>query len=168
VTDFPIRFAPGMRCTHWKDGRTGTVVASGRALHGRYAITLEDADGTRFQAYTPHLIHERTDDRPTVEDLEQGYAELHAELTAHATTCEGCADQLKSGRPASCYLGKLLRTDLIDLWASYTVLRDGTPEPPAPAPPVQETLWPIPPQPQNPDLPQRYADRPIADVHLPA
>lgn len=168
MTDFPIRFAPGMRCTHWKDGRTGAVVAFGRALHRRYTVTLEDADGTQFQAYTPHLIHERADDRPTVENLEQGYAELHAELTAHATTCEGCADQLKSGRPVSCYMGKLLRTDLIDLWVIYAALRDGTPKPPAPAAPVQEALWPTQRQPQDPDLPRRYADRSITDVHLPA
>jgi hypothetical protein len=168
VTGFPIRFTPGMRCTHWKDGRTGAVTNFGRAINGRYIVTLVDADGTRFQAYTPHLIHDAVEDRPTVNDLTLGYAELHAGLTAHAATCDGCADQLKSGRPVSCYVGRLLRTDLIDLWATYAVLRDGAPESPRPAPPVQEALWPTPPQAQAPALTERHAGRPITDVHLPA
>lgn len=168
MTGFPIRFTPGMRCTHWKDGRTGVVTNFGRAIHGRYIVTLEVADRTRFQAYTPHLIHDAADDRPTVNDLTLGYAELHAGLTAHAATCDGCADQLKSGRPVSCYVGRLLRTDLIDLWAAYQVLRDGTPQPPMPAPPVKEALWSIPLQVQAPALPSHHAGRPIADVNLPA
>lgn len=168
MTGFPIRFTPGMRCTHWKDGRTGVVTNFGRGIGGRYTVILEEADGTRFQAYTPHLIHDAADDRPTVNDLTLGYAELQAELTAHAATCNGCADRLKSGRPVSCYVGRVLRTDLIDLWAAYQVLLDGTPQPPVTAPPVQEALWPIPPQAQAPALPERHAGRPITDVNLPA
>lgn len=167
MTSFPIRFTPGTQCTHWKDGRTGTVTSFGRALHGRYVVTLEDADGTRFRAYVPHLIHERDDDKPTIDDLERGHAELHAELAAHAATCDGCADQLKSGRPVSCYAGKLLRTDMADLSAVYEVLHDGGPIPPAPAAPVQEALWPVRRQPPTTDLPRRHIGRSITDVHLP-
>lgn len=165
---FPIRFTPGMRCTDWRQGRAGTVTSFGRGQHGRYVVTLEDAEGTQFHAYTPHLTHERVADRPTISSLEHGYAELHADLTAHAATCDRCADQLKSGRPVSCYIGRLLRTDLLDLHCAYEVLRDGTPEPPQPVAPVQETLWPIRQQPQATVLPERHARRPTNDPHLPA